>query len=64
MLNNALVIAGVEFFWQLVAIGIIVISAVTINNIRENRIAWIADLRTRSGSRNYSKTKKGETKHA
>ncbi|WP_306258747.1 ABC transporter permease [Pararhizobium sp. IMCC21322] len=52
MLNNALVIAGVEFFWQMVAIGIIVISAVTINNIRENRIAWIADLRTRSGSRN------------
>jgi ribose/xylose/arabinose/galactoside ABC-type transport system permease subunit len=52
MLNNALVIAGVEFFWQLVAIGIIVISAVTINNIRENRIAWISDLRTRSGSRN------------
>ena len=52
MLNNALVIAGVEFFWQLVAIGIIVISAVTINNIRENRITWISDLRTRSGSRN------------
>ena len=52
LLNNALVIAGVEFFWQLVAIGIIVISAVTINNIRENRIAWISDLRTRSGSRN------------
>ena len=51
MLNNALVIAGVEFFWQLVAIGIIVISAVTINNIRENRITWISDLRSRSGSR-------------
>jgi len=50
MLNNALVIAGVEFFWQLVAIGIIVISAVTINNIRENRITWISDLRTRTGS--------------
>lgn len=50
MLNNALVIAGVEFFWQLVAIGIIVISAVTINNIRENRITWISDLRTRAGS--------------
>ena len=50
MLNNALVIAGVEFFWQLVAIGIIVISAVTINNIRENRITWISDLRTRTVS--------------
>ena len=41
MLNNALVIAGVEFFWQLVAIGVIVIAAVTINNFRENRIAWL-----------------------
>lgn len=45
MLNNALVIAGVEFFWQLVAIGFIVIAAVTINNIRENRIGWINQLR-------------------
>ena len=44
MLNNALVIAGVEFFWQLVAIGIIVIAAVTINNIRENRIGWLNTL--------------------
>ena len=59
MLNNALVIAGVEFFWQLVAIGIIVISAVTINNIRENRIAWIADLRTRSGLTQLFENKKG-----
>jgi ribose/xylose/arabinose/galactoside ABC-type transport system permease subunit len=47
MLNNALVIAGVEFFWQLVAIGVIVICAVTINNIRENRIDWIAQWRGR-----------------
>ena len=44
MLNNALVIAGVEFFWQLVAIGMIVIAAVTINNIRENRIGWLNTL--------------------
>ncbi|MCP4379974.1 MAG: ABC transporter permease [Hyphomicrobiales bacterium] len=41
MLNNALVIAGVEFFWQLVAIGVIVVVAVTLNNIRENRIEWL-----------------------
>lgn len=41
MLNNALVIAGVEFFWQLVAIGVIVVAAVTINNFRENRIPWL-----------------------
>lgn len=47
MLNNALVIAGVEFFWQLVAIGVIVICAVTVNNIRENRIDWIARWRGR-----------------
>jgi len=47
MLNNALVIAGVEFFWQLVAIGFIVICAVTINNIRENRISWINQIRGR-----------------
>lgn len=47
MLNNALVIAGVEFFWQLVAIGVIVICAVTINNIREDRIDWIAQWRGR-----------------
>lgn len=47
MLNNALVIAGVEFFWQLVAIGTIVVLAVTINNIRENRIEWIANMRGR-----------------
>jgi ribose transport system permease protein len=45
MLNNALVIAGVEFFWQLVAIGVIVIIAVTINNLRENRIAWLQKAR-------------------
>ncbi len=56
MLNNALVIAGVEFFWQLVAIGLIVIIAVTINNIRENRITWISDLRSRYGSRKKSTT--------
>jgi ribose/xylose/arabinose/galactoside ABC-type transport system permease subunit len=45
MLNNALVIAGVEFFWQLVAIGVIVIVAVTINNLRENRIPWLQKAR-------------------
>lgn len=44
MLNNALVIAGADFFWQQVAIGIIVVVAVTINNIRENRIDWLSQL--------------------
>ena len=46
MLNNALVIAGVEFFWQLVAIGAIVVVAVTVNNVRENRIGWLDALRS------------------
>lgn len=50
MLNNALVIAGVEFFWQLVAIGVIVVIAVTVNNIRESRIGWIEALRARRRS--------------
>lgn len=44
MLNNALVIAGADFFWQQVAIGLIVVVAVTINNIRENRIGWLSQL--------------------
>jgi len=47
MLNNALVIAGVEFFWQLVAVGLIVVAAVTVNNIREDRIGWLSRLRGR-----------------
>jgi ribose/xylose/arabinose/galactoside ABC-type transport system permease subunit len=55
MLNNALVIAGVEFFWQLVAIGCIVIAAVTINNIRENRIGWISRIRHRRTPANRSR---------
>jgi ribose/xylose/arabinose/galactoside ABC-type transport system permease subunit len=38
MLNNALIIAGVDYFWQLVAIGVVVLLAVTISNIREGRI--------------------------
>jgi len=51
MLNNALVIAGVDFFWQLVAIGVIVVIAVTVNNIRENRIGWLNALRARRRQR-------------
>lgn len=47
MLNNALVIAGADFFWQQVAIGIIVVVAVTVNNVRENRIGWLNRLRRR-----------------
>jgi ribose/xylose/arabinose/galactoside ABC-type transport system permease subunit len=55
MLNNALVIAGVEFFWQLVAVGAIVVGAVTINNIRENRIGWITQLRGRRAAVQHKK---------
>ena len=38
MMTNALVIAGVNFFWQLVVTGAIVLIAVAINNLRERRI--------------------------
>ena len=38
MMTNALVIAGVNFFWQLVVTGVIVLIAVAINNLRERRI--------------------------
>lgn len=38
MMTNALVIAGVDFFWQLVVMGAIVLIAVAISNLREQRI--------------------------
>lgn len=48
MMTNALVIAGVEYFWQLVIMGVIVMLAVAINNLRERRIPALAFL-TRQG---------------
>ncbi len=42
MMTNALVIAGVDFFWQLVVTGIIVLIAVAISNFRERRIPTLA----------------------
>ena len=42
MMTNALVIAGVDYFWQLVVMGIIVLIAVAINNLRERRITRLA----------------------
>jgi len=45
MMTNALVIAGVDNFWQLVIMGIIVLFAVAINNLRERRIPVFATLR-------------------
>ncbi len=42
MMTNALVIAGVDFFWQLVVMGAIVLIAVAINNLRERRIPTLA----------------------
>ena len=48
MLTNALVIAGVDYFWQLVVMGIIVLLAVTINNLRESRIPVLSSFRRRS----------------
>ena len=48
MMTNALVIAGVDNFWQLVIMGIIVLLAVTINNLRENRISALSSLMRQS----------------
>ena len=48
MMNNALVIAGVDHFWQLVIMGLIVLLAVSINNLREHRISALAFLKRRS----------------
>ena len=42
MMTNALVIAGVDFFWQLVVMGGIVLIAVAISNLRERRIPTLA----------------------
>ena len=38
MMTNALVIAGVDYFWQLFIMGIIVLIAVSINNFRDGKI--------------------------
>ncbi len=48
MMTNALVIAGVDNFWQLVIMGIVVLLAVAINNLRENRIPVFSSLMRRS----------------
>lgn len=48
MMTNALVIAGVDHFWQLVIMGIIVLLAVAINNLRERRIPVLSNLMRRS----------------
>lgn len=42
MMTNALIIAGVDFFWQLVVMGGIVLIAVAISNLREQRIPALA----------------------
>ncbi len=47
MMTNALVIAGVDYFWQLVVMGVIVLLAVAINNLRERRIPTLAHLMRR-----------------
>ena len=47
MMTNALVIAGVDFFWQLVVMGGIVLIAVAISNLREQRIPTLARLMRR-----------------
>lgn len=47
MMTNALVIAGVDYFWQLVVMGVIVLIAVAINNLRERRIPTLSLLMRR-----------------
>jgi len=44
MMTNALVIAGVDYFWQLVVMGVIVLIAVAIGNLRERRIPTFSHL--------------------
>ncbi len=48
MMTNALVIAGVDHFWQLVIMGLIVLLAVAISNLRERRIPVLALLKRQS----------------
>jgi len=48
MMTNALVIAGVDHFWQLVIMGLIVLLAVAIGNLRERRIPVLAFLKRQS----------------
>ena len=42
MMTNALVIAGVNYFWQLVVMGAIVLIAVAVSNLRERRVPVLA----------------------
>jgi ribose/xylose/arabinose/galactoside ABC-type transport system permease subunit len=48
MMTNALVIAGVDYFWQLVIMGVIVLIAVAIGNLRERRIPTLAHVLRRN----------------
>ena len=50
MMTNALVIAGVDYFWQLVAMGSIVLIAVAISNLRERRVPVLAFLLRRGSA--------------
>ena len=52
MMTNALVIAGVDYFWQLVIMGVIVLIAVAVSNLREQRIPALAFLTRRSFAAN------------
>ena len=50
MMTNALILAGVDFFWQLVVMGGIVLIAVAISNLREQRIPALAHFMRREPS--------------
>ena len=48
MMTNALVIAGVDYFWQLFIMGLIVIIAVAVNNFREGKISILSFFRNKN----------------
>lgn len=60
MMTNALVIAGVDFFWQLVVTGVIVLMAVAINNLREHRVAALPLFLRRNINNNAASTTAGD----
>ncbi len=50
MMTNALILAGVDFFWQLVVMGAIVLIAVAVSNLREQRVPALAHFLRRDGT--------------
>ena len=62
MMTNALVIAGVDYFWQLVVMGAIVLIAVAVGNLRERRVSPLA-LLSRPRSREHVSSRHASSIH-